>query len=217
MIDELKQSKIRELEPQNMKGDCCSETDTEGDDCLSNEMSNRCSYPTKSDFCSSRSCKWEELNDDVPLISFFHAKKISPKRKEAVCAATCNDHKVCMAVSPQSSSKASGHTQTVLGRKRVRIILSDDDEEEDAGVGCSKEANLPFECVATSREGMCKSISSSNCRHSMTLNHSCLAAVGKEIRGPAASPFKYQVIRPLDNCRFVSNWSWLLDAYDCFG
>ncbi|KAI4383517.1 hypothetical protein MLD38_009348 [Melastoma candidum] len=149
LIDELKQSRKQQLEPQNMEADCCSETDT-GDDCSSNNSPTRQSSPMKSDSCCSRPFNLAEMDDDAPLISFFHSKNLSPKMKESVLATKCNDFKSYITASPKGSSKASGLTQTVPGRKRVRVILSDE-EEEDVGV-CSKQANLSFQCGATSKE-----------------------------------------------------------------
>ncbi|KAG6721658.1 hypothetical protein I3843_03G123000 [Carya illinoinensis] len=132
LIDKLKQSGDRELKRHNVAEDCCSETDTEGNDHLSESRYNaRCS-PEMSKWNSSRSkseASVEELNDDVPLISLIGSSKNSPKMKSA------------------HLSKSTSDQQTVVGRKRVRVILSDE-------VKCSKGSpgKCPVEAVATSDE-----------------------------------------------------------------
>lgn len=114
-------------------------------------MSNRYGPPTKTDSCCSIPCNLAEL-DDVPLISLFHSKKHSLKIKKVVPAVKGDDSKAYVALSPQSSSKALGHTRTIPCGKCVRISLSDEEDDNDV-VGCSKGATLSSERVATLEEG----------------------------------------------------------------
>ncbi|KAF2284389.1 hypothetical protein GH714_021374 [Hevea brasiliensis] len=55
-IDNLKQSKRRELERQNLVRDCCSETDTDGDDHLS-DIRDNASHSQQTSKCSSTQSK----------------------------------------------------------------------------------------------------------------------------------------------------------------
>lgn len=162
LIDEVKQSGDKEHERHNVAGDCCSETDTEGDDHLSEIRYNaRCS-PSTSKWNSSRSkavASVEELNDDVPLISLIGSSKNSPKMKSA----QSGKQNICTQptkVLPKSFSKSTSNQQTVVGRKRVRVILSDDESEEPDEVKSSKgrptkcpgeAVTTPDECVFLSR------------------------------------------------------------------
>ncbi|PPD74456.1 hypothetical protein GOBAR_DD28619 [Gossypium barbadense] len=87
-IDKLKQSKVEELDEKHIATDCCSETDTEGDDHCSDDMSSAC---------------LEEPDE----------------------------------TSPKSLSKSTSNQQTVVGRKRVRLVLSDDEGDVPHEVECS--------------------------------------------------------------------------------
>jgi hypothetical protein len=156
LIDQLKQSKDKELERHNLAEDCCSETDTEGNDHFSESRSNaRCSQDmSKSNSSRLKSVAGvEELNDDVPLISLLRSSKDSPKTE----AAQLGKHNIFTRptkVSPKSVSKSTSNQQTVVGRKRVRLILSDDENEMPNEVVCSKVRSdrWPVEAVATSDE-----------------------------------------------------------------
>ncbi|XP_062147613.1 protein TONSOKU [Alnus glutinosa] len=165
LIDQLKQSKDKELERHNLAEDCCSETDTEGNDHFSESRSNaRCSQDmSKSNSSRLKSVAGvEELNDDVPLISLLRSSKDSPKTE----AAQLGKHNIFTRptkVSPKSVSKSTSNQQTVVGRKRVRLILSDDENEMPNEVVCSKvwSDRWPVEAVATSDEFKSKNNSAS--------------------------------------------------------
>ncbi|KAJ6677814.1 PROTEIN TONSOKU [Salix viminalis] len=103
-IEKLK-SENWEIERKNLAADCCSETDTEGDDHLS-------------DCRSNASCS-QEINESG---------------------------------SAGSKYLAASDQQTVLSRKRIRIVLSDDEDEMHDEVDCSRERlnRCPPEDVATS-------------------------------------------------------------------
>ncbi|XVF61874.1 hypothetical protein PTKIN_Ptkin08bG0169300 [Pterospermum kingtungense] len=129
-IDKLKQSKLEKLEEKHIAEECCSETDTGGDDhCLDNmsNASNRSTSLTSS----------AELNDDIPLISLIRPSKRSSKNK------TSHTEKNNISIDPDESfpkslSKSKGNQQTVVGRKRVRLVLSDDESDVHDEVECSE-------------------------------------------------------------------------------
>lgn len=154
LINGLKQSKDKELERHNLAEECCSETDTEGNDHLSERRSNaRCS-PDASNWnysISNSGASGEEPSDDVPLISFFGSCKNSTKNK-SVQLKKHNNHSQTIKMSPKSLSKSTNNQQPVVGRKRVRVILSDDDSELPDEVECSKGTpdKCPVQFVATS-------------------------------------------------------------------
>ncbi|KAK2988280.1 hypothetical protein RJ640_016860 [Escallonia rubra] len=130
LIDKLKQSKAIDLEPQNMAGDCCSETETEGDDGLSS-MSDLSYIPKISKSSSTKlqsRADEEELQDDVPLISLCHSSKKLSKSKTAFLAKKVTLTKP-IGTSPRSISRSTD--SQAVGRKRVRVILSDDEDETD--------------------------------------------------------------------------------------
>ncbi|XP_021899947.1 protein TONSOKU [Carica papaya] len=154
-IDNLKESRRRELEAQNMKGECCSETDTEGNDHSSDSRTRLCN---SREMCSSNSsgskslASAEEANDDVPLISLLRSSKTSPKLKEDLPDQEKID-KPTKALVRTSSELTSNH-QTIIGRKRVRVIISDDEDEVHNQLESSKGSLLeyPVEAVATSNK-----------------------------------------------------------------
>ncbi|WCJ32134.1 tetratricopeptide repeat (TPR)-containing protein [Euphorbia peplus] len=131
-ISNLKRSKTQELEMVNLARDYCSETDTDGDGHLSDDRPIESSLPetSKSNSAYSKHANGvEELNDDVPLISFLQSRRHS-SQKQTTCAENCNTPTKFTEASPKCLSKTSHH-QTISGRKRVRVILSDDEGEMD--------------------------------------------------------------------------------------
>ncbi|KAK8524900.1 hypothetical protein V6N12_029752 [Hibiscus sabdariffa] len=127
-IDKLKQSKVEEPEAKHIATDCCSETDTEGDDNFSDDMPN--TYMEASCRSSSKRsvplAASGESNDDLPLISLIRSRKRSPKSKTAH---TVNKN-ISMELDETFSkglSKPTSNQQTIVGRKRVRLVLSDDE------------------------------------------------------------------------------------------
>lgn len=123
-----------------MAEDRCSESGTEGSGGLPDNMSNAfCSGEIRNSN-SSRSHSLndkEELNDDVPLISLIRSTKALSKVKSAHLEKT---------------------EQTVVGRKRVRLVLSDDEDEMCDEAECPKVRpnKIPLRNVATSSEGKFK-------------------------------------------------------------
>ncbi|KAL7616590.1 hypothetical protein Lser_V15G04283 [Lactuca serriola] len=141
-IDELKNSN-NDLEPLNIPKDCCSETDTEGDDDISLMKSDSdMNYSPKLN--TSKSYGVEDLSDDeVPLVSFLRKSKSKGSKVTKHSAST---------KSLEASPRKSTCSQT-LNRKRGRLVLSDD-EDENKEVGCPQRRihEYPEEHVATSNE-----------------------------------------------------------------
>ncbi|KAM7257408.1 hypothetical protein ACFE04_013149 [Oxalis oulophora] len=145
-IDNLK-AKNENLDQPIVAMDCCSETDTEGDENLSGCRSKD---PSKSNSSRADSFDFvENLNDEAPLISFIQSRKSSPQRKTTNLKQSHVSAKP-MDSSPQSLSIPTSSQQTVIGRKRVRMVISDDEDEVEHWKG--ELHNHPAECVATSDE-----------------------------------------------------------------
>ncbi|KAL4020376.1 hypothetical protein IC575_019150 [Cucumis melo] len=143
------QSQIDQLKEKTKIGndtraeDCCSETDTEANDALSDSSSDECSLSEtrkscKSKFNSSKSlADLEEPNDAVTFTSSFKQHERSPRIK-SFDMEKCNASSNPSEFSPISLSKSAGNQQTTIGRKRIRVVLSDDDEDEDEMTDFSK-------------------------------------------------------------------------------
>ncbi|KAF5751807.1 hypothetical protein HS088_TW02G00825 [Tripterygium wilfordii] len=130
-IDNLKQLEHRKIKSKNVAKDFCSETETEGDDRLSDNESSAACSPDSSKSSSSRSkslCSVDEVKDDVPLISLVRSNKHSSKMK-AIHSEKANASTKSSATSLQNLPKELHNQQTAVGRKRVRIVLSDDESE----------------------------------------------------------------------------------------
>ncbi|KAI4317132.1 hypothetical protein L6164_025031 [Bauhinia variegata] len=128
-IDKLKKSIEEEPETKRMSEDCCSETDTDADDCLSNIGSDA--------FCSSKPYSrsrtvtaGEELDEDMTLMSLLQSTKGSSRKKTGLIESPSNSTKQ-VNQTPKSLTKPINNLQTAVDRKRVRIILSDDDNDDD--------------------------------------------------------------------------------------
>ncbi|KAK4264787.1 hypothetical protein QN277_025917 [Acacia crassicarpa] len=115
LIDQLKKSIDKDTEPKDIQEDYCSETDTE-EGYLSNSGS-------ESKMTTAR----EDWNDDMPLMSVFQSRKKS-SQKAGFMEGFGNSVE-----EPQQSPKSLPKTtsQKAVGSKRVRVILSDDEEEEE--------------------------------------------------------------------------------------
>ncbi|KAL5976342.1 hypothetical protein ACLOJK_020673 [Asimina triloba] len=124
----------------------CSETETEGviSDCRSDDFSSG-----GTSFSPKRSQELpliEEPNDDAPLISLIRSRKKSLKTKlsplhgeKSTCKVTngsCKDH-------PQQ-----------IGRKRVRLVLSDDENNEcEINHSSKRPQNSPKEAIVSPNKG----------------------------------------------------------------
>ncbi|KAL2498642.1 Protein TONSOKU [Abeliophyllum distichum] len=162
LIDKLKQSENRELDAEDMAVNCCSETETELDDLSPDDRCHSSFSPEKSKLNSTKS-KFsdtpDELDEDTPLISLCRPKRNLAKLRTARVAVT-NASTKPPELSTQSTSRSSG--SLTIGRKRFRVILSDDEGEGDE-VHCSSRTvhKCPAEGVATSDEYKTSKYSSS--------------------------------------------------------
>ncbi|KAL6965580.1 hypothetical protein U1Q18_036634, partial [Sarracenia purpurea var. burkii] len=153
LIDKLKQSKTRELEAKIMRQECCSETDTEGND-ISPNGSDTSSFQETSKTSSVKSqsrTRVEERKDDLPLISLLHSRKNSTQLNTAGLPVTS---KKATQDSPKSMPIATDSQQIAVGRKRIRVIVSDGEDEMHDGVECpmGRHHKGQGEDVATSDE-----------------------------------------------------------------
>lgn len=127
-IDQLKKIKDSGNETKYVANDCCSETDTEANEALSDSESDDCCLSESRKSCNSRlnSSKslvdLEDPNNAVTLNSPLKRHERSPKNKSIDM-----DKSSPSEVSPKSLSKSAGSQQTTTGRKRARVILSDDE------------------------------------------------------------------------------------------
>ncbi|KAL4291288.1 hypothetical protein GQ457_14G006280 [Hibiscus cannabinus] len=165
-IDKLKQSKVVELEAKYITTDYCSETDTEGGDHCSDDMSGKylevlCRSSSKRPASLAAS---GESNDDLPLVSLIRPHRRSPKSKTAH---TVNNN-ISMEpdeIFPRNSSKATSNLKTVVGRKRVRLVLSDDEVDilDDVEWSarrlrkCSVDVAASDDCAVTRKSGSASS------------------------------------------------------------
>ncbi|XP_024026928.1 protein TONSOKU [Morus notabilis] len=145
-INLLKQLKERELEKQDGKENCCSETDTEGSLRSLDDGFNACGSP-------ETLVGIEEVDDDVPLTSLLKSSRSSPKIRPT-CMGKEKISSNFSKVSPRGSSKSACNQEVVAGRKRLRVVLSDDEDAMCTEVQCSKSRthSCPVEDVATSYE-----------------------------------------------------------------
>ncbi|XP_047327706.1 protein TONSOKU [Impatiens glandulifera] len=152
-IDKLKQSNIRNLEAHDAMGETCSETETETEE--QDQLLHQFDFSSSSAVNESNSPesrlhpRVDALNDDETLISLLHTSKKSSQSKMKKFRSA----KSTIELSPRSTSKSTHSDQNIGGRKRFRVIFSDDDESNDERE-CFKEKNheTPAEDIATSDE-----------------------------------------------------------------
>ncbi|XP_062096975.1 protein TONSOKU [Humulus lupulus] len=149
-INKLKELEDKELGKQDMVENYCSETDTEGSTHISSDRSNTCDSP-------DTLAGVEEMSDDAPLISLIQPTRSSPKTKPTYIGKQ-NTSSNFIKISPRGSSRSISNQETV-GRKRVRVVLSDDEDETFVEVERSNARTLGYqvEDVATSDEFKSKS------------------------------------------------------------
>ncbi|VFQ96085.1 unnamed protein product [Cuscuta campestris] len=131
LIDKLKNSASEYFGVHDVDGGLCSETESDADQ-PPDGVSDTGFSPTKSEFCNKK-LKFRDSADqsceDLPLNSLFGTKKLA-KRKTSCTSSTNPSDCLLRSLSKSSSSQAG-----TMGRKRTRIVLSDD--EENAEVLCS--------------------------------------------------------------------------------
>ncbi|ESQ48026.1 hypothetical protein EUTSA_v10019906mg [Eutrema salsugineum] len=115
--------------------DECSETDSEEHGDISNDRPNACSLPylrTSNSLRPEPLADLDEANDDVPLISLLQPGKRLSKRKQFSGKQDVETDQA------KKDFVALTDPQTVAGRKRIRVILSDDESETEYELGCPK-------------------------------------------------------------------------------
>ncbi|XXG69690.1 hypothetical protein AAC387_Pa06g2492 [Persea americana] len=158
-IKNLKQSLNEEDEVRN-RGEYCSETETEGGG-LPDNGSDASNSPIKDVFASKRPSppEFEELSDDTPLVSLIHSsnklynKKISPSSG----IKTGGSGKVIDTSQGKKATRSSSKDidyQHPTGRKRIRVVLSDDEVDERGGMDNSSKrpCKQTLDDMATSDE-----------------------------------------------------------------
>ncbi|GER29629.1 tetratricopeptide repeat (TPR)-containing protein [Striga asiatica] len=147
LIDKLKQSKNGGFEPEGSR-DCCSETqldnpstDDRSDGGFSQESGRLSPLVAKSSDLD------ELLDDDMPLVSLLQSNRIMGKQK------TISGFATNAITRPSESSKGSLSTSAgSLNRKRMRVILSDDEDEKEDSCCERLVCEHPVEGIATSDE-----------------------------------------------------------------
>ncbi|KAK9111313.1 hypothetical protein Scep_018832 [Stephania cephalantha] len=154
MIQDLKSSRNTEVNRESLVRECCSETESEEDEDSSRDGARALNSSKKmSESASNRSKRptvADELMDDTPLISLLDpTKTISyPKACEG------EKRRKLIETSPKGISKSVDNQFPLVGRKRVRVVLSDDESDGHNEAEVSKVAirDESIEDVATSCE-----------------------------------------------------------------
>ncbi|CAN8269073.1 unnamed protein product [Cochlearia groenlandica] len=134
-LQSLKESESGEMD-ECSREDECLETDSEGHVDISNDRPYRRSTPkpqTSNLLISEPLANLDEENDDVPLISLLPPGKRVFKRKQVLEKQDVDTDRAKKGLSAVADSE-----QTVVGRKRIRIILSDDESETEYELGSPK-------------------------------------------------------------------------------
>ncbi|KAL2241219.1 UNVERIFIED_CONTAM: Protein TONSOKU [Sesamum indicum] len=157
LIDKLKQSKNWELEPEGILGECCSETKTDLDNLSTDDRSDGSFSPKKYKPNLSR-VKSDDIDDDLdenmPLVSLLQSVKSIGKQRtkqRTACGSAPNASSRPCGSPTQSISRSTG--SFTVNRKRVRVILSDDEGENEED-SCSRRRVRKYaeEGIATSGE-----------------------------------------------------------------
>nr|XP_016454753.1 PREDICTED: protein TONSOKU-like isoform X1 [Nicotiana tabacum] len=143
-IDKLKKSKVGDLEAQYVAEDCCSESETEvGDQSPITSYDSISPKTAKLGFKISKSHGSEdELNVDMPLISLVRPKRNLAKFKPAHVETTIASTELPNSSSPSMSRPAGSQA---VGRKRVRLVLSDDEGDNEDVYSSSRIISTPLE------------------------------------------------------------------------
>ncbi|XP_075081059.1 protein TONSOKU isoform X4 [Nicotiana tabacum] len=143
-IDKLKKSKVGDLEAQYVAGDCCSESETEvGSQSPITSYDSILPKTAKLGFKISKSHGSEdELNEDMPLISLVRPKRNLAKLKSAHVETTIVSTELPNSSSPSMLRPAGSQA---VGRKRVRLVLSDDEGDNEDVYSSSRIISTPLE------------------------------------------------------------------------
>ncbi|XP_062220506.1 protein TONSOKU-like [Phragmites australis] len=123
-IDNLKQ-KLNQHEARDTVSDYCSETDTEGGNAYDNM------HDPKDDNGQVANKYSEELDDDVTLASLVHKSRSSSKIKTPeIRSPSMKVDELCDMAEGTRTVLSTSCTNHSVGRKRVRVVLSDDESED---------------------------------------------------------------------------------------
>ncbi|KNA11275.1 hypothetical protein SOVF_136660 isoform B [Spinacia oleracea] len=154
-IENLQTLMNSEQELHTTLGDSCSETETEGNDSLSENRFADCGSSHSSEVLpvGKPVSSVEDIEDDEVLSSLSRCKKLqkletdSQKRVKRLSRRT--------EASPQNLSDSLEIPMPTVGRKRARLVISDD--EEDAQCSNGRPDPIPLEYNATSNESKSRS------------------------------------------------------------
>ncbi|KAH6756608.1 hypothetical protein C2S51_038907 [Perilla frutescens var. frutescens] len=153
LIDKLKQSKHEEIQPQGFLGDCCSESKTELDNLSADDRSDGSFSPKRCKLNAFGVKSYDtddESDENTTLISLLQCKKGTKKQRPTYGTAPITSSRPCG--SPARSLSRSSGCLTV-SRKRTRVILSDDEGEDDENSCSDRIAGRCLEeGIATSDE-----------------------------------------------------------------
>lgn len=134
-IQNLK-SLLKEGALKKQQSDYCSETETEGGNSLANTSGSSASQESLSSAKSRSSVPShkEEIDEDAPLASLLRLSKSSAKIKTSKLDSHVERNNLSSSLAQVSSRdlNESCDAQHQVGRKRVRVVLSDD-EADDTG------------------------------------------------------------------------------------
>ncbi|XP_072952693.1 protein TONSOKU isoform X2 [Typha angustifolia] len=122
---------------RSTESDYCSETETEGGN-ISDDMPHAFTSPEIDKLATSAIL--EDFDEDVPLALLVHQNKKSPKiKKSQVHAYGANDGMPCQLpeCSPKVSINSCDHQES-FGRKRARVVISDDEADDSNDMGQSR-------------------------------------------------------------------------------
>ncbi|KAH0747368.1 hypothetical protein KY285_009025 [Solanum tuberosum] len=142
-IDKLKQSKIGDLEAEHVAGDCCSESETEaGNQSPITSYDSITPKKAKRGFKKSKSHSSEDEFEDLPLKSLIRPSKNLSKLKSAYVETPIATTELPDSPSPSMSRPAGSQA---VGRKRVRLVLSDDEDDNEDVYSSSRIISTPLE------------------------------------------------------------------------
>ncbi|XP_068667550.1 protein TONSOKU [Aristolochia californica] len=124
-IQNLRSSLNGQVE-RNQDEECCSETETEGSD-MSDTDSDSCKSPSDSRKLNSITSV-EECSDDVPLVDLIHSTEAPASIRKPKVDSHGNRINESSKNTPCSGENDNPQ---LVGRKRVRVVLSDDEKNED--------------------------------------------------------------------------------------
>ncbi|KAL5715016.1 hypothetical protein ACHQM5_016905 [Ranunculus cassubicifolius] len=152
-IQDLKQSTGTNHGIRKLRKECCSETETEGEDDLSDTRYSPRESPMISGSSSVRSKTGKTCEDDEPLVELFPSSKRLTKRKASQLDKPTECSKKAE-ISPKGSGKSNNKQYPLAGRKRSRVVFLDDDSDGDdeAEITGARICKGPTADTATSSE-----------------------------------------------------------------